>query len=485
MLTMKLNNKKPTTPDLFSQVSLFGLPISNIDQDQVIKWIDERICENKKAIVNFVNAHCCNMASRNTAYKRALLRSDLLLPDGSGIAIAMKFRNERLVQNLNGTDLLPLILRYLGENKLSVYLLGGKPNVATEAGETFKALAPGLQIAGCRHGFFSAEEHDEIVEEINASGAQVLLVGLGVPNQELWLERSRERLTTTLSFGVGGLFDYYANRIPRAPRLMRKTGVEWIWRLMMEPKRMWRRYILGNPLFLWRAWHDTKSPEPVAFLERGRLSANFTQIRWWLKNRAIPIHKRILDGIVSGLGLLFLLPLFLAVAAAIKLESRGPIFFSQIRVGNRGSEFKLWKFRSMYSDAEQRRQALESSNEMAGGVIFKMRNDPRITRVGRFIRRFSIDELPQLWNVFVGDMSLVGPRPALPSEVQAYSLDARGRLLGKPGITGIWQVSGRSEIPFPQQVEMDIQYLDQACLSTDIKLLAKTIPAVISGRGAY
>ena len=161
------------------------------------------------------------------------------------------------------------------------------------------------------------------------------------------------------------------------------------------------------------------------------------------------------------------------------------MFFSQQRVGLRGRPFRLWKFRSMYRDAEGRRAALAANNEMAGGVLFKMRDDPRITRVGRLIRRLSIDELPQLWNVLRGDMALVGPRPALPGEVAEYSLEARGRLAVRPGITCIWQVSGRSGIPFEGQVAMDLDYIHRATLATDLQLLLKTVPAVISGDGAY
>ena len=139
----------------------------------------------------------------------------------------------------------------------------------------------------------------------------------------------------------------------------------------------------------------------------------------------------------------------------------------------------------MYKDAEARREALEKENEMNGGVIFKMKQDPRITRMGRFIRKTSIDELPQLWNVIKGDMSLVGPRPALASEVELYSIDERVRLMAKPGLTCIWQVTGRSEIPFPQQVKLDEEYLYRQSLATDIKLLFQTIPAVLRGKGAY
>ena len=139
----------------------------------------------------------------------------------------------------------------------------------------------------------------------------------------------------------------------------------------------------------------------------------------------------------------------------------------------------------MYIDAEARKKELEAQNEMNGGVLFKMKDDPRVTKVGKFIRKASIDELPQLWNVFIGDMSLVGPRPALPSEVNQYSLAERRRLEVIPGITCIWQVSGRSDIPFDQQVGLDVEYIESHSLWLDLKLLLLTIPAVLLGRGAY
>ena len=145
----------------------------------------------------------------------------------------------------------------------------------------------------------------------------------------------------------------------------------------------------------------------------------------------------------------------------------------------------MFKFRSMYVDAEERKKALMAQNESSGGVIFKMKKDPRITRIGRFIRKASIDELPQLWNVIRGDMSLVGPRPPVPSEVAEYSISDRRRLEVIPGITCIWQVSGRSDIPFEQQVELDAEYIESQTFWGDVKLLFKTIPAVLLGRGAY
>ncbi len=197
------------------------------------------------------------------------------------------------------------------------------------------------------------------------------------------------------------------------------------------------------------------------------------------------VTKRLFDITVSAIILILLSPLFLIVALLIKYDSKGAIFFSQNRVGKCKENFKMWKFRSMYIDAEARKAELMKQNEMQGGILFKMKNDPRITNVGRFIRKFSIDELPQLWNVFNGDMSLVGPRPPLPIEVKQYTPYQSQRLQVTPGITCIWQVSGRSNIPFPQQVELDIEYIENQSFTNDMIILLKTIPAVLQAKGSY
>jgi exopolysaccharide biosynthesis polyprenyl glycosylphosphotransferase len=219
------------------------------------------------------------------------------------------------------------------------------------------------------------------------------------------------------------------------------------------------------------------------WLQCGRFYAK--RLTWAMVVNGSYLLKRLFDILISLLAMLLLLPVFLFTALAIRLESPGPVFFRQKRVGRWGQLFTIWKFRSMYADAEERKAELMARNEMQGGVIFKMKDDPRVTRVGRLIRKTSIDELPQLWNVLVGDMSLVGPRPPVPSEVDQYSLSDRRRLEVIPGITCIWQISGRSEIPFEQQVELDVQYIQSQSLWTDFKILLKTVPALLLGSGAY
>ncbi|WP_093029671.1 sugar transferase [Thiocapsa roseopersicina] len=220
-----------------------------------------------------------------------------------------------------------------------------------------------------------------------------------------------------------------------------------------------------------------------AWLIRLRIGAK--RLAWVAVVRSAYLLKRTLDILLAGPLFILLLPIFGLLVLAIRLESPGPALFKQTRVGRWGQIFTMYKFRSMYMDAEARKAELLAENEMSGGVTFKMQRDPRITRIGRFIRKASIDELPQLWNVIKGDMSLVGPRPPVPAEVDEYSLSDRRRLEVTPGITCIWQVSGRSDIPFPEQVELDVRYIESQSLLTDLKLLWQTVPAVLFGRGAY
>ena len=195
--------------------------------------------------------------------------------------------------------------------------------------------------------------------------------------------------------------------------------------------------------------------------------------------------KRAIDIVGSLAGMILLSPVFAGIAIAVKMSSPGPVFFSQVRVGRYGRHFRFYKFRSMRQDAEALKAKLMDKNESKDGVIFKMKDDPRITKVGRFLRRTSLDELPQLWNEFIGDMSLVGPRPPVPSEVAEYTLEDRKRLDVIPGITCLWQIKGRSDIPFNEQVQLDKAYILAPSIWKDVVILLKTIPAILGGKGAY
>ena len=211
----------------------------------------------------------------------------------------------------------------------------------------------------------------------------------------------------------------------------------------------------------------------------------FRMLVWHITIRFSLAFKRLMDIVLAILAFVLCSPIFLLTAFLVKVTSPGPIIFSQVRVGKFGRHFKFYKFRSMYIDAEARKAELMKHNESKDGVIFKMKHDPRITPVGRFIRKFSIDELPQLFNVILGDMSLVGPRPPLPSEVRTYTLEERKRLNITPGITCLWQVSGRSDLPFSKQIALDKEYIASRSAWKDFLILLKTIPAILTGKGAW
>jgi exopolysaccharide biosynthesis WecB/TagA/CpsF family protein len=458
----------------------------------------------KKANFAFVNADCLNKVWTDSDYRETLGRMAAVFADGIGVKLAAKMEGKKIVDNVNGTDLFPLLCQQAAVNQLKVFILGAKPGVAETCAEKMCARTPNLKIAGTQDGYFKEKDTHQIIDRINASGADILIVAFGAPLQEFWIDKHRNRLQVPVCIGVGGCIDFFAERISRAPTWVRNISMEWVWRLAQEPKRMWRRYIVGNPLFLYRAWKWAHLEIKMLFNRQQRVERQavnyfatkahsglprqfntlFKLFAWKASIAGSRLIKRTMDITVATTMLLLLSPLFLILAVLIKSESKGPVLFSQMRIGLDGKPFKFWKFRSMRSDAEQTKKQL-SASAMSDGVRFKIKKDPRITKVGAFIRKFSIDELPQLWNVLVGDMSLVGPRPALPQEVESYTLADKERLAVMPGITCIWQVSGRSDIPFKQQVKLDVQYRNSQSIVEDLKLLFLTVPAVILGKGAY
>lgn len=202
------------------------------------------------------------------------------------------------------------------------------------------------------------------------------------------------------------------------------------------------------------------------------------------RQRGLEVLKRGFDLVAAGAGLLLFMPLLPFLAIMVKLESPGPLFFRQVRIGREGRPFLCYKIRSMVQDAEALKDRYAHLNE-ADGAAFKIRQDPRITRVGRFVRRSSLDEFPQLFNVLKGEMSIVGPRPQIPAEVAEYRDEHKARLLVKPGITCLWQISGRNDVDFEEWMRLDREYVERRSLTLDLQILLRTLPAVIDRRGAY
>lgn len=441
-------------------IDVMNYEILNVTRSEAI----EALASDETRTAFFVNAHCVNVASKDPVYRWALAKADRLLPDGVGMRIAACVGGERIVENLNGTDLFPPLVRDAAARGRSIFFFGAEPGVAEVAAGKAAELAPGLRVAGCRDGYFSPAEEDGIVATINRSGADIVLVALGVPRQEIWIARNRHRLAAGLVMGVGAQFDFWSGRVRRAPKVVRRLSCEWLWRLGLEPRRLGRRYLVGNPAFLARVARHAVGEAVAA--EPGRPA------------------KRFLDLAIAGTAVMALSPVLLAIAVAIRSTSPGPVLFRQERVGEGGRRFTMLKFRSMCVDAERRLDDLRRVNTRAG-VCLKAAVDPRITPVGRFLRRFSLDELPQLFNVLRGEMSIVGPRPALPREVAVYPSEAMERLVPRPGLTGVWQVSGRADVGFDKMVGMDVAYGRSRSLLLDVALIGLTIRAVFGGRGAY
>lgn len=223
----------------------------------------------------------------------------------------------------------------------------------------------------------------------------------------------------------------------------------------------------------------------MEYFDKKKNNADIINFDYQNKRYIYRSSKRIFDFLASLFGLIVLSPVFLIVAIAIKIEDpEGPIFYSQIRLGKRQEAFKMFKFRSMVVNADKHLKDLLSKNEVEG-AMFKMKDDPRVTKVGQFIRKYSIDELPQLMNVLLGDMSLVGPRPPLPREVSSYTDYDKQRFAVKPGCTGLWQISGRNDVGFDEMVKLDLNYINKRSLHFDLYLLFRTVLVFIKPNGAY
>ena len=246
-------------------LNFFGVPVVNTTMAEAVDWViaaaDPTGPRAPPRQMAFVNPDCLNIAWTQLDYRRVLCAAQRVLPDGIGIHIGCRMRGEMLRENVNGTDLFPLLCEAAAGAGRSLYLLGARPGVAAAVAATMRRRFPSLVIAGTRDGYFDDAEEPAIIEAINASGADILLVAFGAPRQDLWIAGHLGRLRVQVAFGVGGLFDFYSERIRRAPVWMRELGLEWVFRLLQEPGRMWRRYVVGNPLFLFRVWRQMLHPE--------------------------------------------------------------------------------------------------------------------------------------------------------------------------------------------------------------------------------
>lgn len=235
-----------------SIVSLLGLRVHNLTKAEALDRIESLTKEERGHSVFFVNAHCVNLAFKDSGYRDVVNRADLVLPDGTGMRLAGCLLRQRIRDNVNGTDLFPLVCERLERLRAPIFLLGALPGLAERVADWMRRKYPAILVAGTYHGYFGPEEEPAVVARVAASGAIVLFVAMGVPLQERFISRHLAATGVRVAFGVGGLFDFYSGRIPRAPLWLRRVGLEWLYRLIQEPRRLWRRYLIGNVVFLAR-----------------------------------------------------------------------------------------------------------------------------------------------------------------------------------------------------------------------------------------
>ncbi|MBA3838776.1 MAG: WecB/TagA/CpsF family glycosyltransferase [Thermoleophilaceae bacterium] len=269
--------------------SILGVRVARMHRDAALRAVERLYDTPGPAVVAYVNAHTLNLAHRSNALRQALNSAALVLNDGIGLAIAARMQGRRFETNLNGSDFTPEILALAAEGGWPVYLLGGRPGVAEAAALHLVERVPGLEVAGCSHGYFAEDDTRAVVERVRASGCGVLLVAMGNPHQELWLARHLPGTGARLGIGVGAFLDFAAGAVPRAPAVLNRLGCEWVYRLAQEPRRLWRRYIVGNPLFLARVARERLASLPAPALPPWRRA---TETRQSPREKEAPVPAR-------------------------------------------------------------------------------------------------------------------------------------------------------------------------------------------------
>ena len=474
----------PTSESQSSLSRFNGIDIARLSLSEAQEYFRFTLKNRSKQSMIFCDASLIRETNKSERLLGCIKSCDLILPRGKGVNFTLNFSSKDKETLATTDEIYRELFLELESSRSKTLIITDSKSVNAPLSAGLSILSPTLDFEILESESIYDQSTTRLIERISMFDYQAIVLVMKSPEQEFTLDALRKsNKTHGFLVSVG---------LPFIDMLDQQTHVS-LWNKI-------KRSSLLRPAVIYdfikatlpKREKQTRSTDENVFVTSSGLSTRISRLQiriksslWNLRCKMQTIMKRAIDISGAGGGLLALSPLLLCVMAIIKVTSPGPIFYSQIRVGYRGERFRMWKFRSMYTDADARKAALEAENEMAGGVIFKMKNDPRITPIGRIIRRLSIDELPQLWNVVMGDMSLVGPRPALENEVAQYPALARARLEAMPGLTGLWQISGRSDLPFDKQVLLDTAYVNTQSPMNDIKLIAKTIPAVVSGKGAY
>jgi len=428
------------------KLNISGIKISNLNTQEFLELLLVPNSRARTKKVLYVNAHSINIASQDYKFKDIINNSDILYVDGWWVVWLSRLLGKPLKERISAGDFFDIFINKCIEEKKSLYFLGGGCSLSQELSSVLGRKYPALLVAGLSPGYFGLEEESKIVDKINQSKPDILLVGMGSPRQEYFIARNASRLEADFVWAVGGLFNLLSGRSKPAPFIMKRLGLEWLFRLFQEPGRLWKRYLFGNAVFLYRALVE------IMFhwlnLDKEKLVYN--------------IIKRAIDIFLSLVMIFLLSPLFILISLGIILDSCGPALFLHKRVGKGGKEFIIYKFRTLLKSADP---YMEKPND----------SDACISRFGRFLRKSYLDELPQLFNVLKGDMSLVGPRPEMPFIVDRYNAEQRKRLLVTPGITGLWQINRPQNIYIHANLEFDQDYIKNRSTFLDAVIFLKTV----------
>lgn len=437
-------------------------------------------------------------------FKAVINEADLVTPGGMPLVWMLRWLGCKKQPRVYGPELTLQVCAAAAQCGAPVGLYGGSEEALTRLVQQLTVRFPGLKIVYSHSPPFrklTAAEEADVQKAIRASGCRILFVGLGCPKQEHWMALQRGNIPAVM-LGVGAAFDFISGQKPQPFAWMQRMGLEWLFRWCTEPRRLFYRYAYHNPRFVVLAGAEfirnklfgqakptgeaTAANNGKTVPHDGALAGQATVMERSLRGKPVQvIGKRAFDIAFASVALVVLAPLLVILWVLVRLSSPGPALFRQARVGFRQAPFMMYKFRTMVAKPPQ--AVLEAHTTAANqGILLKGKDDARVTPLGRWLRSTSLDELPQLFNVLTGDMSLVGPRPLLPFMLERHPEFRQIRCLLRPGITGLWQISERhNNTSAAAMLPYDLEYVRRFGLLTDLRILLRTPSAVFAGKGAF
>lgn len=484
-------------PRVIAQRHVLGMRIDGTSYAEATELIVRWAVAGESRYVCEAPVHMVMESYDAPDYRAVINHADLVTPGGMPLVWMLRALGLKGQTRVYGPELTLKVCQAASARGIPVGFYGGTSAAISMLSARLQEKFPGLRVTYAHSPPFrplAEGEREGVIAQIRQSQCRILFVGLGCPKQERWMAAHRGVLPVVM-LGVGAAFDFLSGQKPQAPAWMQRLGLEWLFRLCSEPKRLWFRYLYHNPRFVLLALGQLIREQVFSFRENHRAFPKPSEtessmeetgeFEKALAQKQIQVRfKRLFDLIASIVALILLAPLLLVIALLITVTSPGPVFFRQKRDGYQGRDFLMWKFRSMQVRHDH---AMVTAQQTAAaeGKLIKLQRDPRVTRLGKILRVTSLDELPQLFNVLKGEMSLIGPRPLVPFMLEPYPDFRRTRALMRPGITGLWQIRDReNNTSALSMMKHDLEYIERFSLALDGKILLRTVGVVFSRKGA-